>query len=192
RGREIPRRGAAHALWRDRAPLDLWRSVARGGAIAGRRGDRVPPAAAPARRAELIFKFFLFRKPVSTPHQVLGRLFRDQALAPTTSATPITTSTIPAASGREVGCLNTKLEIAWANSTSTRPSVRTLAAVAIAKARNQNSDASAPKAPANRDGRQALMMATSTGRSRNARESESRPAATAMPMTRVKVAAPTN
>ena len=76
---------------------------------------------------------------------------------------------MPAASRREVGCLKTKLEIAWANSTSTSPNVRTLAALASAKARNQNSDASAPNAPANTEGRQALTMATSTAGSRIAR-----------------------
>ena len=52
-----------------------------------------------------------------------------------------------------VACLKMKDEIACANSTSTSASVRTLAAVASAKARNQNCDAVAPMKPANSDGR---------------------------------------
>jgi hypothetical protein len=59
----------------------------------------------------------------------------------TSNPTPATTSTMPAASRGVIFCLNTKLEIACANSTSTSASVRTLAAVASAKARNQNWDA---------------------------------------------------
>ena len=46
-----------------------------------------------------------------------------------------------------------------ANSTSIKASVRTLAAVAMAKARNQNCEASAPIRPANSDGFQARRMA---------------------------------
>ena len=46
-----------------------------------------------------------------------------------------------------------------ANNTSIKASVRTLAAVAMAKARNQNCEASAPIRPANSDGFQARRMA---------------------------------
>ncbi len=60
-----------------------------------------------------------------------------------------TISTMPMASRGVVGCLKMNLEIACANSTSTSASVRTLAAVAMAKARYQNCDASAPMKPAN-------------------------------------------
>jgi hypothetical protein len=59
----------------------------------------------------------------------------------TSSTTPITIIAMPTPSRAETGCLNTKREIAWPNSTSTSASVRTLAAVASAKARNQNWDA---------------------------------------------------
>ena len=76
---------------------------------------------------------------------------------------------MPTISRRVVGCLKTKREIAWANRTSTSASVRTLAAVASAKARNQNYDASAPMKPANSDGRQDRMIAVSTAGSRSHR-----------------------
>ncbi len=76
---------------------------------------------------------------------------------------------MPTASRAVVRCLNTKLEISCANSTSISASVRTLAAVASAKARNQNCEASAPRKPVSIDGRQARMMARSTTGSRNAR-----------------------
>ena len=51
-----------------------------------------------------------------------------------------------------------------ANSTSISASVRTLAAVASAKARNQNCEATAPMKPANSDGFQARKIANSTAR----------------------------
>ena len=76
---------------------------------------------------------------------------------------------MPKASRGVVACLNTKREIACANSTSTNASVRTLAAVASAKARNQNCEASAPMKPANSDGRQARTIAASTSGSRSQR-----------------------
>ena len=82
---------------------------------------------------------------------------------------PTTISTMPNASRRVVGCLNAKREIAWANRTSTRARVRTLAAVASAKARNQNCDASAPMKPANSEGRQDRMIAVNTLGSRHHR-----------------------
>src|SRR4051794_27896792 len=85
------------------------------------------------------------------------------------SNTPSTISTMPSASRGVVACLNANAEIACANSTSTSASVRTLAAVASAKARNQNCDASAPMNPANRDGRQARMIETSTSGLRSQR-----------------------
>ena len=76
---------------------------------------------------------------------------------------------MPKASRAVVRCLNTKLEISWANSTSIRPSVRTLAAGASAKAKNQNCEASAPRKPVSSDGRQARAMARSTAGSLSAR-----------------------
>ena len=84
------------------------------------------------------------------------------------STTPITIITIPTPSRGLVFCPKMKAEIACANSTSTSASVRTLAAVASAKARNQNCDAVAPMKPANSDGRHCATMADSTGRSRSA------------------------
>ena len=68
-----------------------------------------------------------------------------------------------------VGCLNTKRVTPCANRTSTSASVRTLAAVVMAKARNQNSEAKAPMNPANSEGRQARAMARETLGSRSAR-----------------------
>ena len=76
---------------------------------------------------------------------------------------------MPNASRFVVACLKMKNEIACANSTSTSASVRTLATLVSANARNQNSDAVAPMKPANSDGRQARMMAVSTARSRTQR-----------------------
>src|SRR5437016_4486002 len=85
------------------------------------------------------------------------------------NATPAITNVMPPASRAVVGCLKTKYEIAWANSTSINARVRTLAMLVMAKARNQNSDAVAPMKPANSEGFHARMMAWSTARSRMAR-----------------------
>src|SRR5271169_828196 len=89
--------------------------------------------------------------------------------AHTKSPTPSTTSTMPARSRAVVGCLKMKCVTPCANKTSTSASVRTLAAVAMAKARNQNCEAKAPMKPANSEGFQALAMARKTAGSRGAR-----------------------
>ena len=92
---------------------------------------------------------------------------RNACSKPRSTTRPRTISTIPAASRAARRLLsNTKREIACANRTSTSASVRTLAAVAIANARYQNCDASAPMKPANSDGRQARAIANSTWRTR--------------------------
>src|ERR1700733_11770814 len=60
---------------------------------------------------------------------------------------------MPSASRRVVLFLKTKRDTPWAKTISISAKVRTLAAVASAKARNQNSDAAAPARPASKDGR---------------------------------------
>src|SRR5215472_4567171 len=75
---------------------------------------------------------------------------------------PTTISAMPSASRALVGCLKAKREIACAKITSTSAKVRTLAAVASAKARNQNCDASAPTKPAKSDGFHARSSANIT------------------------------
>ncbi len=85
-----------------------------------------------------------------------------------------------------------KNEIACANSTSTSASVRTLATLVSANARNQNSDAVAPMKPANSDGRQARAMAMQHGAVADARDRASAaPACITRPTVTVKVAAST-
>ena len=68
-------------------------------------------------------------------------------------------------------------------------SVRTLAAVASAKARNQNCEASAPIKPANSDGFKARNNANITEGRRSERYSERATDCMARPMTSVNVAA---
>ncbi len=63
---------------------------------------------------------------------------------------------MPTASRGVVRWPKAKRATSCANKTSTKASVRTLAAVAIAKARNQNCEANAPMKPANSDGFQTL------------------------------------
>jgi hypothetical protein len=77
---------------------------------------------------------------------------------------------MPIASRGVVGCLKMNFETACAINTSTSASVRTLAAVAIAKARNQNCEAKAPIKPASNDGFQARKIARNTSMSRQARK----------------------
>ena len=145
-GAQVPRGSAQDALRRDRAPLDLRRGFAAGGQGTARGRHGIPPAAGAAGRAKLSF---------TAPRSA--------------AATPSTISAMPSASRVVVACLKMKYEIACANSTSTSASVRTLATLVSAKARNQNSDAVAPMKPANSDGRQARTIARSTARSRSAR-----------------------
>ncbi|MCC7346074.1 MAG: cation:proton antiporter, partial [Variibacter sp.] len=85
------------------------------------------------------------------------------------STTPATTMATPRASRAVTFWRKITTDTACANSTSISASVRTLAAVASAKAANQNSDASAPMKPANIEGRHARRIATSTSRSRTRR-----------------------
>jgi hypothetical protein len=64
---------------------------------------------------------------------------------------------------------NANRAITCANNTSIKASVRTFAALASAKARNQNCEATAPAKPANNERFQARTMANSTERWRSAR-----------------------
>ena len=59
---------------------------------------------------------------------------------------------MPKASRTVVCWPNAKRAISWANSTSIKASVRTLAAVASANARNQNCEATAPAKPGEQRG----------------------------------------
>jgi cation diffusion facilitator CzcD-associated flavoprotein CzcO len=101
------------------------------------------------------------------------RAIRSQ-YAQTNNPTPITTNTMPSASRPVVRCPNANREIACANRTSTNASVRTLAAVASAKARNQNCEAKAPRKPASIEGRHAWTIARTMPGSRSQRYIESR------------------
>ena len=89
--------------------------------------------------------------------------FGDDALA---FATPATISAIPTASREASVCRNRLRDTTWANRISISASVRTLAAVSRAKARNHICDAKAPVKPASMDGRQRLRIAISVLRSK--------------------------
>ena len=67
---------------------------------------------------------------------------------------------MPRISRRVVAWDRRRWETAWAISTSTRARVRTFAAVVSEKPMNQNCEASAPRKPAPREGRQALKLST--------------------------------
>src|SRR4029079_15828844 len=95
--------------------------------------------------------------------QLDGRKRRHVGCDQISTITPTTIIAMPRPSRVLVGCLKMNAEIACANSTSTSASVRPLAAVAIAKARNQNCDAKAPMKPANSERRHCAAIAANTG-----------------------------
>src|SRR5262249_18860691 len=180
---KVSRGSAQDALRRGRAPLDLRRGQSGSGQRAARGGNRVPPATRAAGRAQLAKAI---RGATTRPAPRVAR-----QCAHSNSATPITISTMPAASRVVIAWLNTKREIACANSTSTNASVRTLAAVASAKAREQKRSGNRPMKPATSEGRQARTIAASTCGSRSRRYAVSRTDCSASPTTTVTVAAMT-
>ena len=80
------------------------------------------------------------------------------------SVTPATTNAIPAASRDNTPCLNRLRDTKPANKISISASVRTLAALSIAKARNHICDANAPMKPAFTEGRHAANNAVNVFR----------------------------
>ncbi len=76
---------------------------------------------------------------------------------------------MPTASRALVRWPNAKRATSCANRTSTKASVRTLAALVSAKARNQNCEATAPMKPASSDGFQARMIASIAAGARSQR-----------------------
>ena len=96
---------------------------------------------------------------------------------------------MPSASRAEVRWPNAMRATSCANRTSISASVRTLAAVASAKAKNQNCEATAPARPADSEGFHARKIANRTAGLRSARYTDNTTACMAMPTASVDVAA---